>query len=96
MIVLLPYLLQSDLFEKRQQLMKKYPQFHIEGYFPDYRTWDLIQKHFDKFELEEPEAGSQRILAMYTMGSFGTLAQVLSSNLDYWICLEGDGRSKVV
>lgn len=94
LVVLLPYLLQSDLFEKRKQLMKKYPLFSIEGYFPDYRTWDLIQKHFDKFELEEPEAGSPRILALYTMGSFGTLAQVLSSNVDYWICLEGDGRNK--
>ncbi len=94
LVVLLPYLLQSDLFEKRKQLMQKYPLFVIDGYFPDYRTWDLIQKHFDKFELEEPEAGSPRILAIYTMGSFGTLAQVLASNVDYWICLEADGKTK--
>lgn len=94
LVVLLPYLLQSDLFEKRKQLLKKYPIFSIEGYFPDYRTWDLIQKHFDKFELEEPEANSPRILALFTMGSFGTLAQVQTSNLDYWICLEADGSTK--
>lgn len=83
---LLPLLLENDLLEHRMQSSKKLPICRVLAYSPDYITWDLAQKHFDAFELDPPPTDALVVSGIYTVGAFGSLAQLSSSPTDLLIC----------
>lgn len=87
-IRMLPHLIQNDVFEKKFNL-QNVPACDIWGYSPCLTSLELAKQYFPdiKPSKTKPEV---RITAVYAMGSLGTVAQTASSDLDCWVCYEGD------
>ncbi|MDD3313534.1 class I adenylate cyclase [Pseudodesulfovibrio sp.] len=85
---ILPHLLDTDLFESRFNL-RGVPACEVWGYTPNLTTLELSGQFFP--EAEPPDRRPEvRILGLYTMGSLGTVAQTASSDIDCWVCYDGD------
>jgi len=85
---ILPHLLDTDLFETRFNL-RGVPACEVWGYTPGLTALELSGQFFP--EAEPPDRRPEvRILGLYTMGSLGTVAQTTSSDIDCWVCYDGD------
>jgi adenylate cyclase class 1 len=85
---LLPMLLDSDLFERRFNF-GNIPSCRVWGYAPGLTDLELARERLG-MEPEPDPSPEVRILAVYAMGSLGTVAQTSSSDLDCWVCYDGD------
>ncbi len=85
---MLPLLLDSDVFERRYNF-GKIPACRVWGYHPGLTDLELVRERLGVTPGRRtgPEI---RILAVYAMGSLGTVAQTSRSDLDCWICYDGD------
>lgn len=85
---ILPQLLDSDGFEARFGL-QGIPSCRVWEYYPGLTSLELFKSYFGErpSRLDAPDV---RILAVYAMGSVGTVAQTPSSDLDCWVCYDGD------
>jgi adenylate cyclase class 1 len=85
---ILPHLLETDVFERKFNL-ENVPSCRVWGYHPCLTSLELSRQFFPDHKpgKETPEV---RILAVYAMGSLGTVAQTAKSDLDCWVCYDGD------
>ena len=85
---ILPLILDSAVFENKFDFGGA-PSCRVWGYHPGQTALELVRHYFGV----QPEPNSSpdvRILAVYAMGSMGTVAQSADSDLDCWICYDGD------
>jgi adenylate cyclase class 1 len=85
---MLPHLLETDVFETRFGL-EGVPPCEVWGYTPTLSAMELTRQFFPKIRPSGARA-RVRILAVYAMGSLGTVAQTAQSDIDCWICFDGD------
>ncbi|OIQ52142.1 Adenylate cyclase [Pseudodesulfovibrio hydrargyri] len=85
---MLPLLLDSDLFERRHNF-GNIPSSRVWGYYPCLTELELVGERMG-LEPEFEPSPEVRIQAVYAMGSLGTVAQTSSSDLDCWVCYDGD------
>ncbi|WP_207260358.1 class I adenylate cyclase [Desulfovibrio sp. Huiquan2017] len=85
---MLPLLLNSDVFERRYNF-GNIPSCQVWGYHPGLTELELVRDRMG-VEPEFATSAEVRILAVYAMGSLGTVAQTSSSDLDCWVCHDGD------
>ena len=85
---ILPHVINTDVFEKKFDL-KNIPRCEIWGYTPGLTTLELAGQFFTDAEPSKGRADI-RILAVYAMGSLGTVAQTAKSDIDCWVCYDGD------
>jgi adenylate cyclase class 1 len=85
---ILPHIINTDVFEKKFDL-KNIPHCEIWGYTPGLTTLELAGQFFPDAEPSKGRADI-RILAVYAMGSLGTVAQTAQSDIDCWVCYDGD------
>lgn len=85
---ILPLILDSDVFEKRFDFGRT-PSCRVWGYYPGQTTLELAKYYFGTLP-ERDSSPDVRILAVYAMGSMGTVAQSAESDLDCWVCYDGD------
>jgi adenylate cyclase class 1 len=85
---MLPLLLDSDLFERRYNF-GNIPSSRVWGYYPCLTDLELVRERLG-LEPEFEPSPEVRIQAVYAMGSLGTVAQTSSSDLDCWVCYDGD------
>ncbi|GFK93485.1 Adenylate cyclase [Fundidesulfovibrio magnetotacticus] len=88
LLTLLPLLLHSDFFDQAAGLFPLVPPCRILGYHPDPETMALAREFFPGTEAPPVSPDALAIEGLYTIGSFGTLAQAEGSDLDFWVCLE--------
>ena len=58
----------------------------VSGYRPETATLALAHHHWRSFEFRPGKTAAEDILAVYLMGSSGTLGHADTSDLDVWIC----------
>lgn len=85
---IMPHLLNTDVFEKRFDL-QGVPSCNVWGYTPGLTTLELSKQYFPEHKPTKRKATVQ-ILAVYAMGSLGTVAQTAKSDIDCWVCYEGE------
>lgn len=85
---MLPHLLATDVFETRYTL-EGVPPCEVWGYTPTLSALELTGQFFPKVRPSGARA-QVRILAVYAMGSLGTVAQTAQSDIDCWVCFDGD------
>jgi len=85
---ILPHLLATDVFERKFNL-ENVPSCRVWGYHPCLTTLELSKQFFPDHKPGK-DAPEVRILAVYAMGSLGTVAQTAKSDLDCWVCYDGD------
>ncbi len=61
----------------------------ISAYRPDSATLALAHRHWLSFDARSRKVVPEDILAVYLMGSSGTLGHADTSDLDIWICYRG-------
>lgn len=83
---LLPFLLHSDCFDHAAGLYPMAPPCRIARYSPDPEVLELARRFFPGASAPEGSDDAIAIQGVYTIGSFGTLAQTQSSDLDVWVC----------
>ncbi len=90
---ILPHLIDTDSFEKKFGL-QDIPACEVWGYTPGLTTLELSGQYFpeNKSSRSRPDI---RILAVYAMGSLGTVAQTAQSDIDCWVCYDGDVGMKI-
>jgi adenylate cyclase class 1 len=87
---LLPHLLDSRLFETRENI-ENVPPCRVAGYSPDLETLRLAAEHFPGVAPPPAEAAPVSIEAVYTIGSVGSIAQTATSDMDVWVCYDPQG-----
>ena len=85
---ILPHIINTDVFEKKFNL-KNIPRCEIWGYTPGLTSLELTKQFFPDDGTPKGRADI-RILAVYAMGSLGTVAQTAKSDIDCWVCYDGD------
>ncbi len=85
---ILPHMLKTDVFERKFDL-KGVPTCDVWGFTPGLTSLELAKQFFPDHQPTKSKA-EVRITAVYAMGSLGTVAQTASSDLDCWVCYEGD------
>jgi adenylate cyclase class 1 len=85
---MLPLLLDSDLFESGHGF-GNIPSSRVWGYYPCLTELELANERLG-LEPQFDPSPEVRIQAVYAMGSLGTVAQTSSSDLDCWVCYDGD------
>nr|WP_287410586.1 class I adenylate cyclase [Pseudodesulfovibrio sp.] len=85
---ILPLLLDTDNFERKFNFGET-PICRIWGYYPSLSTLEIGRQHLNRLQLR-PTTPDVRILALYAMGSTGTVAQTAQSDFDCWVCYDGD------
>lgn len=85
---IMTHLLNTDVFEKKFDL-KGVPSCEVWGYTPSLSTLELAKQFFTSHKPSRRNA-TVRILAVYAMGSLGTVAQTAKSDIDCWVCYDGD------
>lgn len=85
---ILPHLLDTNIFESRFDL-QNVPSCRVWGYHPGLTALEL-SKHYFPNNPPDKLKPDVRILAVYAMGSLGTVAQTTKSDLDCWVCHDGD------
>ncbi|WP_419785069.1 class I adenylate cyclase [Pseudodesulfovibrio sp.] len=85
---ILPHLLDTEHFETRLNL-RGIPTCEVWGYTPTLGELELTSQFFPEAPPKDrrPEV---RILGVYAMGSLGSVAQTASSDIDCWVCYDGD------
>ena len=85
---ILPYLLHTDLFEQKFGL-QGIPACEVWGHAPDLTALELVRQYFPDY-LPSDKRPEIRIMAVYAMGSLGSVAQTEKSDADCWVCYDGD------
>lgn len=85
---ILPHLLNTDVFERRFEL-EGVPKCNVWGYVPSLTALELADQFFPAYKPSRGKADVE-ILAVYAMGSLGSVAQTTSSDIDCWVCYEGN------
>lgn len=85
---MLPVLLDSDAFERRYNF-GNIPSCRVWGFHPGLTALEMVRERLGAFPASDPSP-DVRILAVYAMGSLGTVAQTSESDLDCWVCYDGD------
>jgi adenylate cyclase class 1 len=85
---MLPHLLDTDIFEKHFGL-GGVPACEVWGHTPSLSAIELARHYFPKSKPSKDKP-RVRILAVYAMGSLGTVAQTAQSDIDCWVCFDGD------
>ena len=85
---MLPHLLNSNVFSQKFKVVDA-PACDVWGYAPSLTALELANQYFPESPTEESQA-PVRILAVYAMGSLGTVAQTAKSDIDCWVCYEGE------
>ncbi|BCS87861.1 class I adenylate cyclase [Pseudodesulfovibrio sediminis] len=85
---ILPLLLDTSIFEHRFGL-EEIPSCRVWGYESCLTPLELARRYFDA-PLHRDTSPDVRILAVYAMGSLGTVAQTPQSDIDCWVCYDGD------
>ncbi len=92
-LTMLPGLVEADMVKKDGKLLPV-PACAIHGYKSDYAVHHLMKAHLTPDKGQEAPAKSTAkpipIEALYTIGSVGTVAQGRGSDIDMWLCYEGD------
>ncbi len=85
---IMPHLLNTDVFERKFNL-DGVPSCEVWGYSPGLTSLELAKQYFPE---HKPSRGKRevRIVAVYAMGSLGTIAQTAKSDIDCWVCYEGE------
>lgn len=91
---LLPLLLHTQCFDQAMNLLPPAPSCQVAAYHPDPDVLALARTHFPAVALEQDVPALLVIEAVYTIGSFGTLAQTPGSDLDVWVCHRMDKASQ--
>jgi len=86
---LLPALLNGREYEAEHGLLGV-PACRLEGFAPSFEQAEELTALTDS-TLPKGRGGKINIAGLYAMGSLGTLAQSVKSDLDCWVCLD-DGR----
>ncbi|WP_319471961.1 class I adenylate cyclase [uncultured Pseudodesulfovibrio sp.] len=84
---IMPHLINTNVFEQKFNL-DNVPSCEVWGYSPCLTTLELAKHYFPDYK---PSRGKRdiRITAVYAMGSLGTVAQTAKSDIDCWVCYEG-------
>ncbi len=91
---LLPLLLHTDAFEKSLGFAETKPCL-VDGFVPTLAQLSLLRKFFPGTATPARSAsGCLRIIGLYSIGSIGTLAQAERSDLDCWVCVDGDEAAR--
>ncbi|MGE4192952.1 MAG: class I adenylate cyclase [Pseudodesulfovibrio sp.] len=85
---MLPVLLDSDAFERRFNF-GNIPACRVWGFHPGLTALETVRDRLGVTPSSDPSP-DVRILAVYAMGSLGTVAQTSESDLDCWVCYDGD------
>jgi len=85
---IIPHLLNTNIFENKFDL-KGVPSCSVWGYTPGLTSLELASQYFAEQQPSRTRA-TVRILAVYAMGSLGTIAQTAKSDIDCWVCYDGD------
>lgn len=86
---LLPAVLNGREYEAEHGLLGV-PACRLEGFVPSFEQAEEMAALTDS-PLPKGRGGKARIAGLYAMGSLGTLAQSVKSDLDCWVCLD-DGE----
>lgn len=84
---LIPCLLHTDFFDQAQGLFPLAPPCRIESYHPSPGDLDAARRHFPDAAAPDAGADALAVEGVFTIGSFGTLAQTERSDLDIWILM---------
>ncbi|QJB55016.1 class I adenylate cyclase [Pseudodesulfovibrio sp. zrk46] len=87
-IRILPYLLGTDVFENKFDI-QGVPSCSVWGYTPGLTTLELASQYFPEHKPNRAKA-TVNIVAVYAMGSLGSVAQTAKSDIDAWVCYDGD------
>ena len=84
---ILPHLMNTDVFERKFDL-DNIPSCEVWGYTPSLTSLELAAQFFPE---HKPSRGKKdvQILAVYAMGSLGSVAQTATSDIDCWVCYDG-------
>lgn len=86
---LAPFLLHSEVFEQHHEELEPLPlATRMAGYAVDYSTLEFARRFFPDAAPPQPQPDPILIEALYTIGSVGTVAQNVGSDLDYWVCYD--------
>ncbi|MGL1864052.1 MAG: class I adenylate cyclase [Pseudodesulfovibrio sp.] len=91
---ILPHMLDTDVFERKFAL-KNVPSCDVWGYTSSLSAIELSKQFFPEHKPTRGKA-DVHILAVYAMGSLGTVAQTATSDLDCWVCYEGEIGSQAM
>lgn len=83
---LLPLALGADLSVPAQGAFAHVPCL-VDGSQPTHGERRLLDRHLPGAVLAPAKGDGPRVLGVYTIGSFGSIAQTHSSDLDIWVCL---------
>ena len=83
---LLPAFLNGREYEAEHGLLGV-PACRLEGFAPSFEQAEELAALTDA-ALSKGRGGKVRIAGLYAMGSLGTLAQSVKSDLDCWVCLD--------
>ncbi|SDK31193.1 adenylate cyclase, class 1 [Maridesulfovibrio ferrireducens] len=92
---ILPVLLHTDIFEKALKLEAESVPSKISGYTPSPETTSILTDLFPEIKPEENPENFVPIETILTIGSIGTIAQTVSSDLDCWVCCDFSLNSSV-
>lgn len=87
-IRLLPYLLHTDTFEQKLGI-SNVPACTVSNYVPGATTLHLAKELLPGLEPGN-DVPVMEITALYTMGSYGSVAQTGKSDIDCWVCIKSD------
>ena len=93
-VKLLPLLLHTDAFEKANGFPDSVPCL-VDGFVPTLTQLKLLRRFFpgSKVQMRTASAGL-RVIGLYSIGSIGTLAQADRSDLDCWVCVDGEAEAR--
>jgi adenylate cyclase class 1 len=90
-VTLLPLLLQTPAVDRLLGLDAPSPACRLPGHVPDYAALSLAQSYFPALALNAPAASEVEVSALFSLGSFGTIAQSPRSDIDIWVCARLEG-----
>jgi len=85
---LIPLLIHSDVELLPEDNPVRNAPTGIYGYHPGPRAFQLLQKYFNVDGPAALHEITHEIEGLYTIGSIGTIAQSIDSDIDYWICVD--------
>ncbi len=86
---LLPLVLAADLSATAKGAFAHTPCL-VDGGPPTHGERRLLERYFPGAKLTPFEPGGVRVLGLYSIGSFGSIAQTGASDIDLWVCLTPD------
>jgi len=82
---LIPFLLHTECFDQDQGIYPLAPPCRIASYHPSPDDLEAARRHFPDADMPDASSEALTVEGVFTIGSFGTLAQTERSDLDIWI-----------